>query len=151
MTKAVRMITTDAEIDAAIERAKLLDSEPLAKTVQYVPSHKLLIVLLTNGRRLMIPVEDVQGLEKATHRQLKNYELHGRGSDISFPEIDVDIYVPALIEGVYGNRRWMAELGKRGGSAKTEAKRRAAQKNGAKGGRPRIKTVAASSGLRRRG
>jgi hypothetical protein len=28
------MITTDAEIDAAIERAKLLDGEPLARTVE---------------------------------------------------------------------------------------------------------------------
>jgi hypothetical protein len=44
--------------------------------------------------------------------------------------------VPALIEGVYGNRRWMSELGKKGGSAKTEAKRAASRANGAKGGRP---------------
>jgi len=49
----------------------------------------------------------------------------------------VDLYVPALIEGVYGNRRWMAHLGKKGGRARTEAKRRAAQANGAKGGRPK--------------
>jgi Protein of unknown function (DUF2442) len=144
MTKAARMITTDAEIDAAIERAKLLDGEPLARTVEHIQRLNLLIVGLTNGRRLVIPVEDVQGLERATHRQLKNYELHGRGSDISFPELDVDLYVPALIEGVYGNRRWMAQLGSKGGQAKTEAKRRAAQANGAKGGRP--KKAVSSSG-----
>jgi Protein of unknown function (DUF2442) len=118
MTKAARMITTDAEIDAAIERAKLLDGEPLARTVEHVHRLNLLIIGLTNGRRLVIPVEDVQGLERATHRQLKNYELHGGGSNISFPELDVDLYVPALIEGVYGNRRWMAQLGSKGGQAK---------------------------------
>jgi hypothetical protein len=28
--------------------------------------------------------------------------------------LDVDHYVPSLIEGVFGNRRWMSELGKRG-------------------------------------
>jgi Protein of unknown function (DUF2442) len=137
MTKAARMITTDAEIDAAIERAKLLDGEPLARTVEHIQRLNLLIVGLTNGRRLVIPVEDIQSLEKATHRQLKHYELHGRGTDISFPELDVDLYVPALIEGVYGNRRWMAELGKRGGCAKTEAKQLASRTNGAKGGRPK--------------
>jgi hypothetical protein len=139
-----RDVTTNAEIDAALGRAKVHDNDPVAKTVQYVPSLKLLIVGLTNGRRLVIPVEDIQGLEKAKHRQLKNHELHGRGTDISFPEIDVDLYVPALIEGVYGNRRWMAELGKRGGSAKTEAKQLASRANGAKGGRPK-KAVASSA------
>jgi hypothetical protein len=49
-----RMITTDAEIDAAIERAKLLDGEPLAKTAVYISSLKLLMLGLTNGRRLVL-------------------------------------------------------------------------------------------------
>jgi hypothetical protein len=72
------------------------------------------------------------------------YKLIGRGTGISFPELDVDLYVPALIEGVYGNRRWMAQLGKKGGKAKTEAKRIAARANGARGGRPaRIAAVSA--------
>ena len=131
------VVTTDAEIEAALERAKLHDSEPLAQTVEHVPDLKLLIVGLSNGRRLVLPIEDLQGLGKATHQQIQNYELLGRGTGISFPDLDVDLYVPALIEGVYGNRRWMAQLGKRGGSAKSEAKRRAAQANGAKGGRPK--------------
>jgi hypothetical protein len=67
---------------------------------------------------------------------MRNYKLIGSGTGICFPELDVDLYVPALIEGVYGNRRWMAQLGKKGGSAKTEAKQVAARANGAKGGRP---------------
>jgi hypothetical protein len=75
-------------------------------------------------------------LGNATSKQIQNYELLGRGTGISFPDLDVDLYVPALIEGVYGNRRWMAQLGKKGGSAKTAAKRKAAKANGAKGGRP---------------
>jgi hypothetical protein len=137
MTKAARMITTDAEIDAAIERAKLLDGEPLAKTATYWPSLKLLLVDLTNGRRLALPIEDLQGLENATKKQLGNIQILGQGTGVSFPDIDVGFYVPSLIEGVYGNRRWMSELGKRGGSAKTEAKQIASRANGAKGGRPK--------------
>jgi Protein of unknown function (DUF2442) len=136
MTQA-RMITTDAEIDAAIERAKLLDGEPLAKTAVYIPRLKVLMVGLTNGRRLVLPIEDLQGLENATAKQLQNIEILGRGTGIDFPGIDVGFYVPSLIEGVYGNRRWMSELGKRGGSARTEAKQIASRANGAKGGRPR--------------
>jgi len=122
--------TTDAEIAAALERARLHDKDPRARAVEHIPGLNLLIVSLSNGRRLVLPIEDVQGLGNATH------ELLGRGTGISFPALDVDLYVSALVEGVYGNRRWMAQLGKRGGSAKTDAKRLAARANGAKGGRP---------------
>jgi hypothetical protein len=138
------VITTDAEIEAALKQAKLHDSDPRAQTVEHIPALKLLIVGLSNSRRLVLPIEDMQGLGNATHEQIQNYELLGRGTGISFPELDVDLYVPALIEGVYGNRRWMAQLGKKGGSAKTEAKRRAAKANGAKGGRP-VRTAAVSA------
>ena len=131
------VITTDAEIEAALSSAKLRSSEPRAQSVVHVPDLKLLIVGLSNGRRLVLPIEDIQGLDGATLSQIQNYELLGNGTGISFPDLDVDLYVPALIEGVYGNRRWMAQLGKKGCSAKTEAKRRASKANGARGGRPR--------------
>ena len=137
-----QVITTDREIQAALDRSKLHDSDPVARKVEHIPDLNLLIVGLSSGRRLVLPVEDLQGLDKATHKQLQNYELLGRGTGISFPDLDVDLYVPALIEGVYGNRRWMAQLGMKGGIAKTEAKRRAARANGAKGGRPRKTTAA---------
>jgi hypothetical protein len=136
------VVTTDAEIDAALERAKARDGEPLAQRVEHIPALNLLIVELSNRRRLVLPIEDLQGLDKAPHEQISNYELLGHGTGISFPELDVDLYVPALIEGVYGNRRWMAQLGKKGGSAKTEAKRIAARANGARGGRPARAVVA---------
>ncbi len=140
-----KAVTTDAEIEAALERARHHDGGPVAFTVDHVPDLSLLIVGLSNGRRLVFPVEDLQGLGKATHAQIQNFELLGGGTGIRFPEIDVDLYVPALIEGVYGNRRWMAQLGKKGGSARSEAKRRASQTNGAKGGRP--KRAVAQNGI----
>jgi hypothetical protein len=138
------VVTTDAQIQAALEGAKRHDNIPVAQAVEHIPDLNLLLVKLSNGRRLVLPIEDLQDLDRATHQQIKNYELLGRGTGIHFPELDVDLYVPALIEGVYGNRRWMAQLGKKGGSAKTDAKRRAAQANGAKGGRPRRAAVASN-------
>jgi hypothetical protein len=136
-----RVITTDAEIDAALERAKLLDGEPVARMVEFFGDLNLLIVGLSNGRRLVLPVEEVQGLGGAKPEQMRRYELLGGGTGIHFPELDVDLYVPGLIEGVYGNRRWMARRGRKGGGTKSEAKRVAARLNGAKGGRPK-KTAA---------
>ena len=138
------VITTDTEIEAALRRAKVHESDPRAQTVEHISALNLLIVGLSNGRRLVLPIEDLQGLGNATHKQIQNYELLGRGTGIAFPDLDVDLYVPALIEGVYGNRRWMAQLGRKGGRARTEAKRRAAKANGAKGGRP-ARTAAANA------
>jgi hypothetical protein len=132
-----KVVASKAQIEEALERAKLGAREPLARSVQYIANLNLLIVGLTNGRRLMVPIEDIQGLVEGSPAQLQNHELLGGGTGISFPEIDVDLYVPALIDGVYGNRRWMAQLGKKGGTSKSDAKRRTARTNGAKGGRPK--------------
>ena len=38
---------------------------------------------------------------------------------------------------MFGNRRWMSEIGKRGGAARTPAKAAAARTDGRQGGRPR--------------
>ena len=138
------VVTTDSEIDAALEIAKLHGTDTVARSVEHVPALNLLIVGLSNGRRLLLPAEDLQGLDHATHEQFQNYELLGGGTGISFPDLDVDLYVPSLIQGVYGNRRWMAHLGRKGGRAKTPAKREAAKANGAKGGRPK-RTAAANA------
>ena len=131
------VVTTDAEIDAAFERAKDLDGEPLAVNVQYDSKLRVLVVSLSNGRRLAMPVENLQGLESASPEHIRMYELVGRGTGIHFPALDADFYVPALIEGVYGNRVWMSELGRKGGSATSEAKKQAGRANGARGGRPK--------------
>jgi hypothetical protein len=143
------VITTDAEIDAALERAKLLKDEPLARTVKYVPNLNLLIIGLNNGQRLVLPIEDVPELGKLTKKQFENWELLGRGTAINFPDVDVALPVDGIIEGVYGIRRWMAEVGGKGGRAKTEAKRQAARANGVKGGRPQ-KAAATGVHVRRR-
>ncbi len=56
MVEAARMVTTDAGIDAAPERSKAPDDDPLARTVQYVPLLKLLIISLDNGQRIALPM-----------------------------------------------------------------------------------------------
>ena len=48
-----------------------------------------------------------------------------------------DLYIPGLLQGFLGSKHWMAELGKRGGTASTDAKATAARQNGKLGGRPR--------------
>jgi hypothetical protein len=74
---------------------------------------------------------------------LQNCELLDRGTAINFPDIDVALSIDGIIEGVYGKSRWMAELGQKDGSAKTEAEWRPARTKGKKDGRP--KKVVAST------
>jgi hypothetical protein len=81
---------------------------------------------------------DAQGLESATPSQLTKIEISPSGLGLHFPAVDADIYLPALLEGFLGSRRWMAaQLGKAGGSATSRAKTIAVRANGKLGGRPK--------------
>lgn len=98
MAKA-RVITTDAEIDAAIARAQHFIPGPAAVKIDHDPGLNLLIIHLGDGHRLPIPMEDLPELANATHEQLSHYEILGPGTGIHFPDIDADLYVPHLLEG----------------------------------------------------
>lgn len=141
-----RIVTTDAEIDRAIERAKSLPSEPRVTEVEYRPGPglDLLVLKLSDGRRHLIPREDLQGLQSATKEQVAQVEILGNGTGLHWPALNLDLYVPSLFRRIYGTKSWMAAIGRSGGSVKSAAKKRAARTNGLKGGRPRQKEVAAS-------
>ena len=140
-----KIVTSDAEIDRAIEHAKNVQSEPRVTEVEYRPGPglDLLILKLSDGRRHLIPREDLQGLQSATKEQIARVKILGKGTGLHWPALDVDFYVPGLLRGVYGNKKWMAEIGRSGGSVRSAAKKRAARVNGLKGGRPRQREIAA--------
>jgi hypothetical protein len=65
-------------------------------------------------------------------------KVTGAGTGIVFPQLDADLYVPGLVEGVLGTRKWMAaRLGAAGGAARTPEKSAASRANGKLGGRPK--------------
>lgn len=139
-----KVITTDAEIDRAIASAATPGSELLVTAVDYKPGPglNLLILTLSDGRRRVIPIEDIQGLERATKSQIAQVRIAGNGTGLHWPALDLDHYVPNLLRDIYGTRQWMAEIGRRGGSVTSSAKRKSARANGSKGGRPRKLAVA---------
>jgi hypothetical protein len=76
-------VTTDAEIDASLLSARKLDREPVAQSVLHSPDRNLVIVGLSNGRRLVLQVEDLPGLSTATPRRncgITNYWAAAPGS-----------------------------------------------------------------------
>jgi hypothetical protein len=135
------IVTTNAEIDRAIARAKSLQNEPRVTEVEYRPGSGLdmLILKLSDGHRHMIPREDLQGLQSATKEQIAQVEILGNGTGLHWPALNLDCYVPSLLRRIYGNKKWMAVIGRSGGAVKSPAKKRAARVNGLKGGRPRQK------------
>lgn len=141
-----KVITTNSEIDRAIENAKYLQAEPRVTAVEYKPGPglDLLILKLSNGHRHIIPREDMQGLQKATSEHIATVEIIGGGTGLHWPTLHVDHYLPNLLRRVYGTKQWLAEIGRKGGAARSVAKRQASRANGQKGGRPQQKEMAAS-------
>jgi hypothetical protein len=111
---------------------------PAAVAVRYdTPTDRVRVELSTGIERGFAP-RIVEGLSGATPAQLQHIEVSPAGLGLHFPELDADIYLPGLIEGMLGSRAWTArQLGAEGGRVRSPAKATAARKNGQKGGRPR--------------
>lgn len=133
-----RVVTSDAEIDAAIVRANAYDRyRPKAVAATYRSKGDVIAIKLATGVELAVPRKLMQGLENATARQLAEVELDDYGAALHWESLDVDHSIPGLIDGVFGTRAWMGAIGTAGGASRSDAKRAASQKNGRKGGRPR--------------
>ena len=89
------------------------------------------------GGSMTIPRTVVPGLERASASKLDAVVVSPGGDSLSWPSLDVDVYVPGLVERAFGTRLFAASTGRRGGRRRSKAKAAAAKANGAKGGRPR--------------
>jgi len=129
---------TDIQFEAAEARGRAaLRTEPLASSARYDSGTGRVVVRLTNDCAFEFPAQLVQDLRGADDDALAVIEIDGAGFNLHWPALDVDLYVPALVSGVFGTRAWMAsELARRAGQARSPAKAAAARANGAKGGRP---------------
>ena len=136
------MLTKD-DIRAARERAaQQLRDEPHIVKAHYDARLGRVILELSTHAWFHFRPQDVQGLEAATPGQLKVIEITPSTFGVHFPLVDVYLSLPALLQGHFGSRKWMAaRLGAAGGSVRSKAKAAAARENGKLGGRPR-KSVA---------
>jgi hypothetical protein len=129
----------DDEFETANRRAARRQKETLpAVAARYDRKLGRIVVSLSSGLDLMFPPSSAQGLENATPAQLSVIEISPSGLGIHFPRLDADLYLPALLEGVLGTKKWMAaRLGSLGGQQTSASKKSAARANGKLGGRPR--------------
>jgi hypothetical protein len=131
-----RVDVTDAEIDAAIARGKVYDAQHPPVAIGATYRGGAIEIRFATGVEVRVPAKLLQGLQHASDAERAAVELLG-GEMLHWETLDVDHYIPMLLAGIFGSRRWMSEIGKRGGSVRSDAKTRAARRNGRKGGRPR--------------
>lgn len=139
------MALTSEQVDAATRRgAERLRKGPIATAARYDRRIGRVVIELSTGLNVSFKPHSAQGLEHATLGDLAQIEISPSGLGIRFPKVDADLYLPALLEGFLGSRRWMAsEMGRHGGKAITDAKAAAARLNGQLGGRPKKKPAIA--------
>ena len=130
--------TFNKQYERAVKAGLLAQvSEPRAVAARYDEANDRLIIKLRNGVIFIVPCSLIQGLSGAEPEKIAAVKVMPRGAALHWDELDVQMSVPGLVAGVFGTRKWMAELGRQGGSM-SKAKRSEVRENGNK--RPRERT-----------
>jgi hypothetical protein len=131
------MAISEQDFERAQARAEERRQAGHAIAARYDRRRECVVIGLRNGVEIAAPVRLIEGLAGAAPDDLAVIEITPAGLGLHWPRLDADLYVPALMQGVFGSKRWMAaQLGAEGGRARSEAKAAAARRNGARGGRP---------------
>jgi Protein of unknown function (DUF2442) len=131
-------MASNSLLEQAKERGKRLQRAfPTAVAARYDRASGNVIIRLSSRLNLSFSPRDAQGLEHAKPSDLERIEITPSGFGLHFPKLDADLYVPSLLEGFLGSKKWMAaQLGRSGGQATSKAKKAASRANGKLGGRP---------------
>ena len=116
---------------------KSKDEGPRAVAATYNAKNKTMSVLMNNGASFSFPPHLAQGLEGGKPTEWADVQLSPMGTGLHWPQLDADLSVQGLLEGLFGSHAWRKAHAARAGGVKSEAKAMAARLNGAKGGRPK--------------
>lgn len=94
---------TDRQLREAEERGrKMLATELRAAAAHYDRATGRVVVNLVNGCSYAVPARLVQDLHSASAEDLAHVEVDGVGFNLHWPALDVDLYVPELVAGIFG-------------------------------------------------
>lgn len=103
------MITNDG-FEAAGERMEIMRREvPYAVAARYEPVLRRVLVRLNNHLEIAIDPDHVQALQGKPAAAMQEIEISPSGYGLYFPQLDDDIYLPGLFQGIYGTKKWMRE------------------------------------------
>nr|WP_298095179.1 DUF2442 domain-containing protein [uncultured Shinella sp.] len=132
------MAVTEQDVPQAEKRMAVARENGFAVSARYDRRTARIVINLNTGVQIAFPPRLAEGLADANPLDLAEIEISPSGLGLHWPALDADMYVPALLQGVFGSKKWMAaQLGAAGGRARSRAKTAAARENGRKGGRPR--------------
>jgi hypothetical protein len=131
-------MVTQHEFEEAEARMQAQREAGYVVAARYDRRSARVVVGLNTGVQVAFPVRMAEGLAGASPEDLADIEISPAGLGLHWPKLDADVYVPALLQGMFGSKSWMArQLGAAGGRARSTAKAAASRKNGRLGGRPR--------------
>ena len=132
------MAITREQFKAANKRgAAAIARGPVARAARYDARRGLIVISLEGGCEFAFPAALAEGLADAPRSKLLQIKISPNGLGLHWPLLDADLYVPGLIEGAFGSRRWMQQIGKLGGLSRSTVKAKASRENGKRGGRPK--------------
>lgn len=103
--------TPNQQIAAAREKVTMSTlNEPRAKSAYYDPASDRIVVQLQFGATFSFPAKLGQGLAAASPEDLAEVEVTPSGIGLHWEKLDADLSVPALLQGIYGNPAWMAQI-----------------------------------------
>ena len=73
------------------------EASPTASKVGFTDTE--LVVSLTDGRTICVPLAWYTRLAEASTEQLRDYELLGDGDGIYWPQFDEDLSIQGLLQG----------------------------------------------------
>jgi len=127
------MISHEEYLEASRRGEEIRAKTPHAVNARYDRRIGRIVISLSTGLDIAFSPKDAQEIE-----------IEGDGFGIHFPALDADLYIPPLLEGFLGSKKWMAaRLGAEGGKVRSTAKAKSSRKNGLLGGRPRKAATAA--------
>src|ERR1035438_8644448 len=107
------------DFELANQRAKDLEGNvPRVVSAHYDRKAGRVVIQLSSKLIVSVSPGDVEGLEDAEASQLGEIEISPSGFGLHFPAVDADLYVPGLLDGILGSKKWMASrLGQIGGQS----------------------------------
>jgi hypothetical protein len=102
--------TTDEQIDAALERARNAPEPQRIVEARYHRDLELFELKISDGRRLVLPREQLQFVASATQEQAADFTTEPRGVHMWWPQLDEGFSLRGLLEGRMGNEKWMERL-----------------------------------------
>jgi hypothetical protein len=134
-----RVTTTDAEIDAAIKKARVYNrTGTKIMDARYLRTQDAVIVLLSTGALVQLPRRTLSALKTVQPKDLSRVEIGPAGATIWFEPGDVGIELEEVLLAAAGPNALKTAGARALGAVTTKKKAEAARLNGKRGGRPRV-------------